>query len=112
MGARMSEHADALLRLAQAQDAGPPQYSPLSWESYGGSQAILLAILLLVVAAGFAYAGRRLRAPLMVARPGGAAAGLMIAIWLLAIYNLGIATFVYGLQVRQEYPNFIGRHPH
>ena len=40
-------------------------------------------------------------------RPEGAAAGFMIAIWLLAIYNVPVATFVYGLQVKQAYPGFV-----
>jgi hypothetical protein len=31
----------------------------------------------------------------------------MILIWLLAIYTVGIATFVYGLQVKQAYPGFV-----
>ncbi len=64
--------------------------------------AIYLAIVLLVVASGFAYAGRRLRVPLKVMRPEGAAAGFMIAIWLLAIYTAGITAFVYGLQCLSE----------
>ena len=98
---------DALLRLAQAQGAAPPPYAPASWVSYGGGEAILLAIVLLVVASGFAYAGKRLRAPLEVTRPGGTVAGFMIAIWLLAIYTVVVATFVYGLQVKQAYPGFV-----
>jgi hypothetical protein len=80
---------------------------PASWISYGGGEAILLAIVLLVVASGFAYAGKRLRAPLVITRPGGAVAGFMIAIWLLAIYNVLVATLVYGLQVKQAYPGFV-----
>jgi hypothetical protein len=59
------------------------------------------------VAGGFAYAGKRLRAPLGVMRPRGIATGFMIAIWLLAIYNVLVATFVYGLQVKQAYPGFV-----
>jgi hypothetical protein len=98
---------DALLWPAQAQGAAPPAYTPDSWISYGGSEAILLAVVLLVLAGGFAYAGKRLRAPLGVTRPGGIAAGFMIAIWLLAIYNVLVATFVYGLQVKQAYPGFV-----
>ena len=99
--------ADALLRLAQAQGAAPPPYAAAHWVSYGGGEAILLAIVLLVVAGGFAYAGKRLRAPLGVTRPGGIVAGFMIAIWLLAVYTAGVATFVYGLQVKQAYPGFV-----
>ena len=44
---------------------------------------------------------------LKVVRPEAAAAGFMIAIWLLAIYTDGIAGFVYGLQVREAYPDFV-----
>jgi hypothetical protein len=112
MGPFISErlaHTGMLLRLAQAQGTAPRPYSPPSWDSYQGGEAIVLAIVLLLVAGGFAYAGKRLRAPLELTRPGGAAAGLMIAIWLLAIYTVVIATFVYGLQVKQAYPDFVGR---
>ena len=51
--------------------------------------------------------GIRLRVPLKVMRPEGAAAGFMIAIWLLAIYTDGITAFVYGLQVKEAYPGFV-----
>ena len=56
---------------------------------------------------GFAYADKRLRAPLEITRPGGTVAGFMIAIWLLAIYTFYVAMLVYGLQVKQAYPSFV-----
>jgi len=87
--------------------APPGDHALASWVSYGDGEAILLAVVLVVVASGFAYAGKRLRAPLGVRRPGGTAAGFMIAIWLLAIYTVVVATFVYGLQVKQAYPGFV-----
>jgi hypothetical protein len=102
-----SERAAPFLWLAQAQEAAPPPRGAAHWVSYGGGEAVLLAIVLLAVAGGFAYAGKRLRAPLEVQPPGGTVAGFMIAIWLLAIYTVGVATFVYGLQVKQAYPDFI-----
>jgi len=95
------------LWLTQTQEAAPPPYSAAHWVSYGAGEAIVLAIALLVVASGFAYAGKRLRAPFGVTRPGGTVAGFMIVIWLLAIYTAGVATFVYGLQVKQAYPGFV-----
>jgi hypothetical protein len=110
MGPGISEglaRADALLRLTQAQGATPPPYAPASWISYGGGEAILLAVVLLVVASGFAYAGKWLRAPLGLTRPGGTVAGFMVAIWLLAIYTASVAYLVYGLQVKQAYPGFV-----
>jgi hypothetical protein len=102
----LATRADALVQVAQAQEAAPPPAA--HWVSYGGGAAISLAIALLVVAGGFAYAGRQLRVPLAVVRPGGAVAGFMIAIWLLAIYTCGITAFVYGLHVREVYPDFVG----
>jgi hypothetical protein len=99
--------ADALIHLAQTQGAAPLPHAAAHWVSYSGGAAIYLAIVLLVVASGFAYAGRRLRVPLKVMRPEGAAAGFMIAIWLLAIYTDGITAFVYGLQVKEAYPDFV-----
>jgi hypothetical protein len=77
------------------------------WISYGGGAALPLAIILLVVAGGFAYGGRGLRVPLRITRPAGAPAAFMIAIWLLSIYTAGIAAFVYGLQVKAAYPGFV-----
>src|SRR5580658_8957584 len=97
-------HADALLWLAQAQETRPAREA--SWASYGGGEAIILTIVLLVAAGFFAFAGKRLRAPIQIMRPGGTAAGFMIAIWLLTICDVLVATFVYGLQVKQAYPDF------
>ncbi len=48
-----------------------------------------------------------MHAPLRVTRPGATAAGFMVAIWLLAIYHLLVATYVYGLQVKKAYPSFV-----
>lgn len=87
----------------------PQPYSPPSWDSYSGGQAIPLAIVLLVVAGGFAYAGTRLRVPLRITRPGRTVAAFLIAIWALALCTVIAATHVYGLQVRAAYPTFVGR---
>jgi hypothetical protein len=93
--------------LAQTQEAAPPRRPWPHWISYSGDEAILLAIVLLAIGGGFAYAGTRLRAPLKVTPPGATAAGFMIAIWLLATYDASVAASVYGLQVREAYPDFV-----
>ena len=67
-------------------------------------------IVLLVVARGFVYAGKLLRALPRLTQPGATAAGFMIAISLLAIYNVLAATFVYGLQLKQAYPGIAPSH--
>jgi hypothetical protein len=112
MGPGMSEglaRANALLWLARAQEVAPSPSGSAHWVSYGDGEAIFLAIVLLVLASGFAYAGKRLRTPLQVMRPGRTVAGLMIAIWLLTIYNVLVATTVYGLQVKLAWPGFTAR---
>jgi len=100
---------EAPLRLVQAQAVAPRPYAPVSWVSYSSGEAVLLAIVLIVVAGGFAYAGKRLRFPLEIERPGRTVAGFMIAIWVLAIYSVIVATAVYGLHVKQAYPGFVAR---
>jgi hypothetical protein len=110
MGPRISEGlvgANPILWLAQAQGAAPPPSPSAHWVSYNGSDAIFLAIVLLAVAGGFAYAGRRLHVAFRVTRPGRTVAGFMIAIWLLSLYTVIVATHVYGLQVKLAYPNFV-----
>jgi len=101
-----SARVGAPLRVAQAERSAPP-HGAAHWVSYGAGEGIVLAIVLLAVAGGFAYAGKRIRVPLAVARPGRVAAGFMIAIWLIAIYDVVIAAHVYGLQVREAYPDFV-----
>jgi hypothetical protein len=101
--------ADALLWPAQAEGAAPKPRALAHWVSYEGGEAIILAIVLFVLAGGFVYAARRLRVPLGVARPGAVVAGFMIAIWLMSIANVLVATFVYGLHVKQAYPDFVAR---
>ena len=102
-----SESTHGLLRLAATQETAPSPHPWAHWVSYGGGGRIFLAVALLVAAGGFAYAGKRLRAPVGVSRPGATVAGFMIAIWLLTLYTVIVATHVYGLQVRQAYPDFV-----
>jgi hypothetical protein len=86
-----------------------PPHAAAHWVSYSSSDALLLAFVLLFVAGAFAYAGRRLRTPLRMTPPGRTTAAFMIAIWLLAIYTVIVATRVYGLQVRLAYPDFVAQ---
>ena len=107
MSAEDLTRADALIQLTQAQGDAPLPHAAAHWVSYSDGAAICLTIVLLAVASGFAYAGRRLRVPFKVMRPEGAAAGFIIGIWLLAIYTDRITAFVYGLQVKEAYPGFV-----
>ena len=80
--------------------------------SYQGGAAILLTIVLLMVACGFGYAGKRLRAPIKITRPGPTVAAFMITIWLLTNYLVIVVWWVYGLQVKQSYPYFVAPRLH
>jgi hypothetical protein len=77
-----------------------------NWVSYAGGDAVLLAIVLIVLAAAFAYVGTRLRNPIGVQRPGATAGSLMIVIWLLAIATFVVALVVCAMQLKQAYPTF------
>ena len=101
-------HPDAPLQFTQVQRALTQRpFSPPSWISYGGGEAIFLTIALLVVACGFVYAGKRLHTPLRIAPPGSSVAWLLIAIWTLAVCTLGVAWSVYELQLKEAYPSFV-----
>jgi len=102
-----SARSDTLLRLTQAQGAPPSSTSTPLWLPYEGSAAIVLALVLLLVACGFAYAGKRLRTPIAITRPRGVAARFIIVIWLLSGYTFFVVWFVYGLQVKLAYPGFV-----
>jgi hypothetical protein len=71
-----------------------------TWVSYGGSARIWLAIVLLAVAGGLAYAGTRLPLPVGPARPGRVAVISMLVAWVLAIATFLVGVSVYVLQER------------
>jgi hypothetical protein len=71
-----------------------------TWVSYGGTARLLLGILLLVAAAGVAYAGTRFRRPVRVPRPGRALTVSMLVAWVLAIGAFLAGATAY---VRQEF---------
>lgn len=80
-----------------------------TWVRYTGSDAIILAIVLFVIAGSLAYLGIRLRHPLEAKRPGKANAVFMIIIWLLSIITFLFCITAYGLQLYQK--NLLGTPP-
>ncbi len=75
-----------------------------TWISYSGTARAGLAVTLLVVAGGLAYAGTRWPGPFRARRPRPAVANLMIAIWVLAITTFLVCASVYVHQLRHEFP--------
>ena len=75
-----------------------------TWIGYSGTARIGLAVTLLAVAGGLAYAGTRWPGPLQARRPRPAVANLMLAIWVLAITAFLACVSVYVHQLRQDFP--------
>jgi hypothetical protein len=75
-----------------------------AWIGYSGTARIGLAVVLLAVAGGVAYAGTRWPGPLQARRPRPAVANLMLAIWILAITGFLVCASVYVHQARHEFP--------
>ena len=75
-----------------------------AWIGYSGTARIGLAVVLLAVAGGVAYAGTRWPGPVQARRPRPAVANLMLAIWILAITAFLACASVYVHQARHEFP--------
>jgi hypothetical protein len=74
-----------------------------TWVSYGGTARMVLALVLVAVAGGVAYAGTRLRIPVRPVRPGHATRTLLLVTWLLAIAALLVCVSVYVQQLRRDH---------
>ena len=80
-----------------------------SWATYSPTDALLLALILVAIAAVLFWTGTRIRAPIAVARPGPVVTGFLIAIWVLSVATFFIATYAYGIAMRETVPGSIGR---
>jgi hypothetical protein len=72
------------------------------WRPYTGNDALLLALLLLVVGGVFAYLGTGLRRPVGTNPPGRALGILLVLMWGLSLLTLGIAVTIYGGALFQQ----------
>jgi hypothetical protein len=79
------------------------------WVPYSGNSAIILGAVLLVIAGVFTLLGFKLKKSLNVKQPGRAMAGMLIAIWILAINTFVANSSVYALYMQQI--NLIGTPP-
>ncbi len=76
-----------------------------SWSPYGGSNSIILAVVLLIVTGVLLYLATRLHHPIAVKRPGKALGVALVVIWLLSVTTFLIAISIYVLTLyRQEGP--------
>jgi hypothetical protein len=67
-----------------------------TWEPYAGTDSILLAALVLVIAATFAYLGVRLRSSIAPARPGRAISVFLVLIWVVSLVAFLVDSITYG----------------
>jgi hypothetical protein len=67
----------------------------------GGSDAVVLTIILIALAAAFAFVETRLQSPVGVRRPGPTVGGFIIAIWALAVCTVVVAIRAYAMQLKQ-----------
>ena len=75
------------------------------WVSYGGDAKIELAVGLLAMAGGAAYAGIRLRRPVRAARPPASVVVLMFSLWVIALIAFLAGLAVYVKQFVHDYPH-------
>ncbi len=67
----------------------------VGWFSYGGAARVVLAVVLVVVAAGVAGVGLRLPGPVRLRRPGQTATTVMLAAWGTAVVAFLVCLGIY-----------------
>jgi hypothetical protein len=82
-----------------------------TWVSYGGDARIVLAIVLLAVAGGLAFAGSRLRGAIRATRPGRATATVLIVAWALSLPVFLACVALYVQHERQAYQLHLAHAP-
>jgi hypothetical protein len=75
-----------------------------SWVSYSGSSRIVLAIILLIIAAGVAAAGARLPRPAALPRPSRNTTVVLFTVWMVAIFAFIGVLSVLAQQAQQAHP--------
>jgi uncharacterized membrane protein YidH (DUF202 family) len=76
------------------------------WQAYAGSEAIELALALLIITGILVFLGFRLRRPIGTSQPGKTLGVLMVIIWLLSIITLLVAVTTYNRAFIQAHPDF------
>ncbi len=77
-----------------------------TWSPYVGSDALLLAFLLVIIAGILAYLGTRLHRSVGVTKPGTTVSILLVVLWILALATFSIAVLTYIRALFQQYGAF------
>ena len=75
-----------------------------SWVNYSGSSRIVLAIILLIIAAGVAAAGARLPRPTALPRPSRNTTVVLFTVWMVVIFAFIGVLSVLAQQAQQAHP--------
>lgn len=79
-----------------------------TWNPYGGSSSIILAVVLLIVTGILIYLALRLHHRIEVKRPGKFLSVFLVVIWLLSVLLFLVAAGIYGLADVQQKIRFTG----
>ena len=72
-----------------------------TWAPYTGTDRILLALSLFLIAAAFTYLGLRLRSSIRPARPGRALSVLLALIWVVSLLAFFVDSITYGFVLEE-----------
>ena len=81
-----------------------PAHPSAAWTPCLGTDAVLLAVGLAVVALLLAGLAGRLKGPIAVRRPAPAVAGVMIGLWVLSLLMVVVSERVYIIQITEAFP--------
>ena len=79
-----------------------------TWSPYGGSNSILLAVVLLIVTGVLISLAIRLHHPIEVKRPGKFLGVSLVVIWLLSVTTFLVAVIIYVRALYQQVGHFTG----
>jgi len=79
-----------------------------TWSPYGGSNSILLAVVLFIVTGVWIYLAIRLHHPIEVKRPGKFLGVSLVVIWLLSVTTFLVALIIYVRALYQQVGHFTG----
>lgn len=82
-----------------------------TWVSYGGTDAIILAVVLVVVAGLLVLSATRSKAPLETRRLGRPIVALIVLIWLLSILTFLVCAHAEAEQAIRVYPGYLAAVP-
>ncbi len=79
-----------------------------AWNPYGGSDSIILAVVLLIITVVLMYSAIRLPHPIEVKRPGKFLGVSLVVIWLLSVTTFLVALIIYVQALYQQVGHFTG----